>query len=122
VELTGLDLGIIATYMVAVTLIGVLLTASRREASPNGDVLSPACPPGVIPRINLNNIKELMVEAAGIEPDPGQSTNRLMAHDFFRKTTISSRFSPSIESPGVPWSRPQSWRYFGDGLGVLPVS
>jgi hypothetical protein len=23
-----------------------------------------------------------LVEAAGIEPDPGQSTNRLMAHDF----------------------------------------
>jgi hypothetical protein len=39
-----------------------------REASPNGDVLSPACPPGVIPKINLNNIKGLMVEAAGIEP------------------------------------------------------
>jgi hypothetical protein len=29
-----------------------------------------------------------MVEAAGIEPDPGQSTNRLMAHDFSRKTSI----------------------------------
>jgi hypothetical protein len=75
-----------------------------REASPNGDVLSPACPPGVIPKINLNNIKELMVEAAGIEPDHPQSTNRLMAHDFLRMTTIPSRFSPSIESPGVPSS------------------
>jgi hypothetical protein len=26
------------------------------------------------------------------EPDPGQSTNRLMAHDFRRKTLIPSRF------------------------------
>jgi hypothetical protein len=43
-----------------------------------------------------------MVEAAGIEPDPGESTNRLMVHDFSRKTSIPSRFSPSIESPGVP--------------------
>jgi len=42
-----------------------------------------------------------LVEAAGIEPDHPQSTNRLMAHDFCRKTLISSRFSPPIESPGV---------------------
>ena len=43
-----------------------------------------------------------MVEAAGIEPDHPQPTNRLMAHDFRRTTTILRRFSPSIESPGVP--------------------
>jgi hypothetical protein len=43
----------------------------------------------------------LLVEAAGIEPDPYRSTNRLMANDFCRKTTIPSRFSPSIESPGI---------------------
>jgi len=54
------------------------------------------------------------VEAAGIEPDHPQSTNRLMAHDFCRTVLIRRRFSPSIESPLVPWSRPQSWRYFGD--------
>jgi len=42
------------------------------------------------------------VEAAGIEPAPGRLTNRLMAHDFARKTSIPSRFSPSIESPAVP--------------------
>ena len=47
-----------------------------REASPNGDVLSPACPPGVIPKINLNNIKGLMVEAAGIEPASEQPLTR----------------------------------------------
>ncbi len=46
-----------------------------------------------------------MVEAAGVEPDPGRSTNWLMAHDFRRKTLIPRRFSPSIESPTVP-SRP----------------
>ncbi len=44
------------------------------------------------------------MEAAGIEPDPGRSTNRLMAHDFRCKTLIPRRFSPSIESPGVPYS------------------
>ena len=43
-----------------------------------------------------------MVEAAGIEPDYPQSTNWLMAHDFFRKALISSRLSPPIESSGVP--------------------
>ena len=45
-----------------------------------------------------------MVEAAGVEPDPGRSTNRLMVHDFRRKTLIPRRFSPSIESSGVPYS------------------
>jgi hypothetical protein len=67
-----------------------------------------------------------MVEAAGIEPDPGGSTNRLMAHGFFRKALIPSRFSPSIESPGAPscplestpfveifWRRP--WRTQASG-------
>ena len=43
-----------------------------------------------------------MVEAAGVEPDPYPSTNRLMAHDFHRKTLIPRRFLPSIESSGVP--------------------
>jgi hypothetical protein len=46
-----------------------------------------------------------LVEAAGIEPDCPQSTNWLMAHGFSRKTTIPSRFSPPIESPGVDPSR-----------------
>ena len=55
-----------------------------------------------------------MVEAAGVEPDHLRSTNWLMAHDFRRKVLIPCRFSPSIECPGVPWSRPQSWRHFGD--------
>ena len=50
---------------------------------------------------NLLIINKL-VEAAGVEPDPGRSTNRLMAHDFRRKDLIPRRFSPSIESPGVP--------------------
>ena len=49
----------------------------------------------------------MLVEAAGVEPDPGQFTNVLMAHDFRRKTLIPRRFPPSIESPAVPWSRPQ---------------
>jgi hypothetical protein len=40
----------------------------RPAPAQNGDVLSPACPPGVFPEINLNNIKGLMVEAVGIEP------------------------------------------------------
>ena len=57
-----------------------------------------------------------MVEAAGIEPDYPQSTNRLMAHDFRRKALVPGRFSPSIESPPVPWSRPQSWRYLETAL------
>ena len=51
-------------------------------------------------RLRINR----MVEAAGVEPDPGRSTKRLMAHDFRRKTLIPRRFSPSIESPGVPYS------------------
>jgi hypothetical protein len=46
-----------------------------------------------------------MVEAAEVEPDPGQLTNRLMAHDFRHKTFIPRRFLPSIESPGVDPSR-----------------
>ena len=45
-----------------------------------------------------------MVEAAGVEPDPGRSTNRLMVHDFRCNNLIPRRFSPSIESPGVPYS------------------
>jgi hypothetical protein len=45
-----------------------------------------------------------MVEAAGVEPDHLRSTNWLMAHDFRRKVLIPRRFSPSIESPGVPYS------------------
>ncbi len=45
-----------------------------------------------------------MVEAAGVEPDPGRSTNRLMAQDFRRNNMIPRRFPPSIESPGVPYS------------------
>ena len=49
---------------------------------------------------------------AGVEPDPGQSTKRLMVHDFRRKTLIPRRFSPSIESLGVDPSR-------GDILEVL---
>ena len=44
----------------------------------------------------------MLVEAAGVEPDPGQFTNVLMAHEFRRNTLIPRRFSPSIESPGVP--------------------
>ena len=44
----------------------------------------------------------IVVEGAGVEPDPGRSTNRLMAHDFRRKILIPRRFPPSIESPGVP--------------------
>jgi hypothetical protein len=65
---------------------------------------------------------------AGIEPDPGQSTNRLMAHDFRRKTLIPSRFSPSIESPGAPTcpleSTPVveiSWRRCPLVLQILPT-
>ena len=47
----------------------------------------------------------MVVEAAGVEPDPGQFINVLMARDLRRKTLIPRRFSPSIESSGVP-SRP----------------
>ena len=43
-----------------------------------------------------------MVEAAGIEPDHPQSTNRLVAHGFCRKALIPCRLLPSIESPGAP--------------------
>lgn len=42
-----------------------------------------------------------LVEAAGVEPDPDGSTNRLMTHDFRRKTLIPRLFPPSIESPGA---------------------
>jgi hypothetical protein len=52
--------------------------------------------------VNTCNQKGKMVEAAGIEPDHPQLTNWLMAHDFCRKTSIPSRFSRPIESPGVP--------------------
>jgi hypothetical protein len=45
-----------------------------------------------------------MVEAAGIEPDPGQSTNRLMAHDFRSNCPTTRCLLPRIESPGVPSS------------------
>jgi len=47
-----------------------------------------------------------LVEAAGVEPDPRRSTNRLMAHDFRHNILIPCRFSASIESPGIP-SRPR---------------
>ncbi len=49
-----------------------------------------------------------LVEAAGVEPDYPRSTNRLMEHDFRRKTLIPRRFPPSIESPGVPSRPPES--------------
>ena len=78
------------------------------------------------------NHKTKMVEAAGIEPDPGQSTNRLMAHDFCRNTLIPCRFPPSIESPGVPscplestpvveifWRRAYAWLTCVDMPGAL---
>ncbi len=65
-------------------------------------------------------IENCEVVEAGVEPDPGPSTNRLMAHDFRRKTSIPRRFSPSIESPGVPYSPLEStpvvetfWRRLG---------
>ncbi len=45
-----------------------------------------------------------MVSAVGVEPDPGQFTNVLMAHDFRRNTLSSRRLQPSIESSGVPYS------------------
>jgi len=60
----------------------------------------PAHRPGTV----LRRSGQHLVEAAGVEPDPGGSTKRLMAHDFRRKTLIPRRFSPSIESPGVPCS------------------
>jgi hypothetical protein len=43
-----------------------------------------------------------MLEAAGIEPDTGQSTSSRMVLDSRLKAPISGRFSPPIESPGVP--------------------
>jgi len=69
-----------------------------------------------------------MVEA-GVEPDPGRSTNWLMAHDFRRKTLILRRFSPSIESPRVPYCPQEStpvveifWRRRASAVGgVDPV-
>jgi len=45
-----------------------------------------------------------MVEAAGIELDPGESTNWLMAHDFRSNCLTTRCLLPRIESPGVPSS------------------
>ena len=68
------------------------------------------------------------MEAAGVEPDHLRSTNWLMAHDFRRKVLIPRRFSPSIESPGVPSCPLEStpvmetfWRQKPYGSIVIPL-
>jgi hypothetical protein len=59
-----------------------------------------------------------MVEAAGIEPLFPINTNPMMVNDFgfyCAKTFGLPADSIPLESPTVPWSPPQSWRYIGDG-------
>jgi hypothetical protein len=60
-----------------------------------------------------------MARAMGLEPDQPHFCNRLMAHDFRSNCLIIRCLVPSIESPTVLWSRPQSWRHFG-GASALP--
>ncbi len=48
---------------------------------------------------------EAVVPEEGVEPDPSQSTNRLMAHDFRRKTLI---LAPLLTVDRVPWRPLQS--------------
>ncbi len=59
------------------------------------------------------------MEAAGIEPLLPTNPNPMMVNDFgsyFEKNgELPHRFFP-FESPPVPWSLPQSWRYFADAF------
>ena len=56
-----------------------------------------------------------MVEAAGIKPLFPLNTNPMMAYDFGLYLLKILELRRRFESPGVPWSPPQSWRYIGDG-------
>ena len=65
-----------------------------------------------------------MVEAAGIEPLLPANTNPKMVHDFGSYDMKTSELPRRFESPGVPpvpWSPPQSWRYFGDAASLAPT-
>jgi len=66
-----------------------------------------------------------MVAAAGIEPLLPVNTNPMTANDFgfYDMTTfeLPHRFD-SLESPPVPWSPPQSWRHFGDGINTAVLT
>jgi len=55
-----------------------------------------------------------MVEAAGIEPVRSINSNLLMACDFGRYDLETIELPSRFESPPVPCSPPQSWRYIGD--------
>ena len=54
------------------------------------------------------NVGVEMAGATGLEPDQPTFSNRLMARDFCYNCLKARRFSPSIESPGVPSSPPES--------------